>query len=194
MKKYFLAPLFLAAFVMPLQAQTEVNEKKNLPNTFNKIWNKTKTGVKKTGRNVGEFLGFDTDQEEDLVEIDGVEYMPLYTHNLFYADSTRMLRLCERDLLRRYPTAKILHTAIPQTTWTETALKKGSKIVAYRRHAYCYVLASDGNDGYINARYSFQCERKPGKKWVVESGQWPKFERADAIPNVHYQQLNKTNE
>lgn len=175
----------------PVFAQTEVKEGNNLHNTVSKFWNKAKHGVKKTGRKVGDFLGVGNEQDLDLVEVDGVEYMPIYTENIFYADSTAMLLTCQRDLLSKYPSAKILHSVIPQSTWSESELHDGGKVVGYRRRAYCYVLATDGKDGYINARYLFMAEKEAGNDWKTVDGSWAKCERVDMIPESAYTELKK---
>jgi hypothetical protein len=102
-----------------------------------------------------------------------------------------MYKACRDDFAKRYDATTIVSVAIPQEDWLETAILEKKKVVMYKREALCYVLGKDGKDGYINARYSFIQYRKPGKKWLASASHWPKFERADAIPNVHYNRLKK---
>ncbi|CCY02961.1 putative uncharacterized protein [Prevotella sp. CAG:924] len=191
MKTSILIACMAMMVTTPTFAQTEVREGNNLPNAMTKLWNKAKNGVKKTGRKVGGFLGVGNEQDMDLIDIDGVEYMPIYTKNLFYSDSTQMILTCQHDLLSKYPSAKILNAVIPQATWDESELHDSGKVVGYRRRAYCYVLATDGNDGYINARYLFMSEKKGGHDWTQVKDEWAKCERVDIIPASAYTQLKE---
>lgn len=171
------------------QAQSVDNEKNTLPKKVEKLWDKTKSGVKRTGRSVGEFLGFDVNGNEDLMNIDGVDYMPIYTHHLMDGDGSHFLAPCIADVRRRYPEAKVLHAVIPQKKWIETSIRKSGKITGYKRTLYCFILASDGSEGYINAKYSYTQERNAGQKWMSNSSLAPKMERTDVIPTAHYQKI-----
>ena len=55
----------------------------------------------------------------------------------------------------------------------------------------CYVLAKDGDDGYINARFSFTRVKQPGSSYKHAAGGWPKWERTDVIPMEDYVQMSK---
>ncbi|MDT3387177.1 MAG: hypothetical protein LIR46_05360 [Bacteroidota bacterium] len=189
MKTRILTVLMLLAMVAPLSAQVYKEVDKSPKERLQDFLDETATGINKAGKTIGDFLGINAEGTGDEVKIDGVKYMRIYTSNLFYADSTDMLTLCRKDFAQRYPQAEIVSVVIPQRSWNQTALKEGSKITAYKRMALCYVLAKDGKDGYINARYSFRQLRNPGKRWTTPEGYWPRFDRADAIPNVHYEQL-----
>lgn len=175
----------------PLQAQVYKDVDKTPKERLNDFLGETEKGMRKAGKTISNFLGIESKSSADDIEIDGVKYMPLHTVNLFYADSTGMIARCKADFKRRYSAATVVAVAIPQETWTETVIKENKKITTYKRTAYCYVLAKDGTDGYINARYVFKELRKPGSPWVKPEESWPGFERADAIPNVHFKQLNK---
>lgn len=183
--------MLLLALGQPLQAQVYKDVDKSPKERLDDFLGETEEGMKKAGKTISDFLGIKSKSGDDEVEIDGVKYMRLYTVNLFYADSTGMTDLCRTDFARRYPRATVVSVAIPQEGWTETAVKENKRIAAYRRTAYCYVLGRDGADGYINARYVFRQQRRPGNPWVASTGSWPRFERADAIPNVHFSKLNK---
>ncbi len=191
MKKIISSALLLLAMGMPLQAQVYKDVDKTPKERLDDFLGETEQGMKKAGKTIGDFLGINSKTETDEVEVDGVRYMPLHTVNVFYADSTGMIERCRTDFARRYPRATILSVAIPQETWTETVVKENKRITAYKRTAYCYVLGRDGADGYINARYVFRQQRKPGNRWVSPASSWPGFERADAIPNIHFSKLNK---
>ena len=183
--------LWLLAVTLPMNAQVYKETDKSVKTRITELYGHARNGVQKAGKDISDFLGFESRKDSDLVEIDGVKYMPLYTRNLFYADSTGMLAECRKAFKARYPKARILSVAIPQKSWIETAVKDDDRIVAYKRLAYCFVLAADGSDGYINAKYSFKGMREPGQEWVMPKEYWPHFEKADAIPNIHYKELKE---
>lgn len=187
-KKMMMA-LLLVALVAPAQAQVYKDIDTPPKKRLNTLLKDLEKGVKKTSKSVADWLGIDTKADDTLVEIDGVKYMPIYTTNLFAGNATEMEDACKADFAERYANATIISVVIPQEGWTEATLKEKKHITMYTRTAYCYVLAKDGDDGYINARYSFKQLRKPGQKWVAPIENWPKLERADAIPNKHYEQL-----
>ncbi len=184
--------LFLSAFVLPTQAQTtdtDSTSKSTPKERFNSFWGSTKKGFKKTGQVIGDFLGVESSKDSDLVEIDGVKYMPLYTTNIFKDDGSEMLNASSADALSRYPQAMVVSVAIPQEEWLETAVTKKKKVAYYQRQAYCYVLLKDADDGYINVRYTYIMQRQAGQSWEKTADYWPMMERADIIPNAHYNLL-----
>ncbi len=191
MKKMLGMVVVLLATATAMNAQVYKETDKSVKTRVNTLWKQAKKGVKSAEKDVSDFLGIEKKKDSDDITIDGVKYMPLYTKNLFYADSTGMLERCRQDFSRRYPSAKIISVAIPQKTWIEAAKTSGSKVKAYKRTAYCYVLAKDGADGYINVRYLFQSMREPGRPWVYPEEYWPYMDRADAIPNAHYQEMRE---
>ena len=191
MKRQLTVLLLALILAIPANAQVYKDIKQTPKERLNTLFRDIKRGIRKTGDSLNELLGGDSDSDKTLVEVDGVSYMPVYTTNRFAADSTGMYVACRADFARRYSHATVISTVIPQETWDETVMKDNKKVVMYRRRAWCYVLAKDGEDGYINARYAFVQLRKPGQKWLAPEGYWPKFERADAIPNAHYKKLKK---
>ncbi len=191
MKKIMMTAFMLGLLAAPMNAQVYKDTEKAPKERLNDLWSDIKKGAKKTGESLSNLLGLDDKSDSTLVEIDGVKYMPIYTKNLFVPDSAGMYRACKADFAKRYDNATVVSVVIPQRNWLETVVTENKKITMYKRTAYCYVLAKDGDDGYINARYSFRQIRKPGKKWVVPEEYWAKFDRADAIPNVHYSKLKK---
>lgn len=191
MKRQLTVLLLALILANPANAQVYKDIKRTPKERLNTLFRDIKRGIRKTGDSLNELLGGDSDSDKTLVEVDGVSYMPVYTTNRFTADSTGMYVACRSDFMRRYSRATVISTVIPQETWDESVMKDNKKIVMYRRRAWCYVLAKDGEDGYINARYAFVQLRKPGQKWLAPEGYWPKFERADAIPNAHYKKLRK---
>ena len=179
----------LLAMAALMQAQGNKGVNKSSKERLNSFLKDLEKGMQKTGESLSDLLGLDNKSDTTLVEIDGVKYMPVYTVDRFHADSVSMYKACREDFAKRYNAATIVSVAIPQEDWLETVVMENKKVAMYKRKAYCYVLGKDGKDGYINARYSFIQYRKPGKKWLASASHWPKFERADVIPNVHYNQL-----
>ena len=181
---------------LPVNAQTNNNAKKEtLVKKVSTFWKKTKKQVTTAGKNIGDAIGVDDlakKNNEDLKEIDGVKFMPIYTTDLFVnnnlSDDEEQIKISKDEFVGKYPDAKIVHCVIPQKEWILTAVKEGSKITGYRRYAYSYLLAKDGTDGYINARFIFMEYRDAGENYV-KSGSWPKWDRTDIIPNNVYSKL-----
>ena len=181
--------LLLMALSMHAQVYKEVD--KTPGERLGTLLKDFEKGMKKTGESLSDLLGLEGKTDSTLIEIDGVRYMPVYTVDRFTADSLSMYEACRKDFAKRYNAATIVSVAIPQEDWLETVVMENKKVAMYKRKAYCYVLGKDGKDGYINARYSFIQYRKPGNRWLSAAGYWPKFERADAIPIMHYKRLKK---
>ena len=198
MKKNLIYLMFLAfgMTALPVNAQTNNNAKKEtLVKKVSTFWKKTKKQVTTAGKNIGDAIGVDDlakKNNEDLKDIDGVKYMPIYTTDIFannnLSDDEELIKISKDEFVGKYPDAKIVHCVIPQKEWILTAVKEGSKITGYRRYAYSYLLAKDGTDGYINARFIFMEYRDAGENYV-KSGSWPKWDRTDIIPNNVYSKL-----
>ena len=62
-------------------------------------------------------------------------------------------------------------------------------MTGYVQTLYCYVLAKDGDDGYVNARFVFQRQKEVGQQYEHVDGRWPLWERTDVIPMATYEQL-----
>ena len=116
--------------------------------------------------------------------------MPIYSVNLYKEDEGQELKqACEKAFKARYPQAVIVANAIPQEGWLTDAVKQNKVVVGYSETLYCYILAKDGTDGYINAKFVFQRYKKVGDSYAPVSGKWGSWERTDAIPNAVYKQL-----
>ena len=184
---------------LPMNAQTNRNkQQESLVKKVTTIWNNAKKQVKQTGKDIGEKIGFDDmaakEQDTDLIEVDGMKYMPIYNFDLFVNSHTtedaELVRLSREAFMKKYPNAEIMYAVVPQQDWLHTALRDGSKVTGYRRRAYCFVVAKDGSDGYLNARFLFSAERVAGGEYV-KSNSWPRWERTDVIPSHVYPKLIK---
>jgi len=83
----------------------------------------------------------------------------------------------------------VLSVTIPQEGWVSKAVKDGGKVIGYLQYMYCYVLAQDGDDGYINARFSFQRYKDVGKDYGSVNGRWPRWDRTDVLTRSVYDEL-----
>ena len=189
----------LLTMALPMNAQTNKNkQQESLVKKGTTIWNNAKKQVKQTGKDIGEKIGFDDmaakEQDTDLIEVDGMKYMPIYNFDLFVNSHTtedaELVRLSREAFMKKYPNAEIMYAVVPQQDWLHTALRDGSKVTGYRRRAYCFVVAKDGSDGYLNARFLFSAERVAGGEYV-KSNSWPRWERTDVIPSHVYPKLIK---
>ena len=189
----------LLTMALPMNAQTNKNkQQESLVKKVTTIWNNAKKQVKQTGKDIGEKIGFDDmaakEQDTDLIEVDGMKYMPIYNFDLFVNSHTtedaELVRLSREAFMKKYPNAEIMYAVVPQQDWLHTALRDGSKVTGYRRRAYCFVVAKDGSDGDLNARFLFSAERVAGGEYV-KSNSWPRWERTDVIPSHVYPKLIK---
>ena len=201
MKKYnsVLVAVALLTMALPMNAQKKGNQQQeSLVKKVSKIWDNAKKQVKQTGKDIGEKIGFDDmaskEQDADLIEVDGIKYMPIYNFDLFMnnhaTEDTELVRLSRQAFMKKYPNAEIMYAVVPQQDWLNTTLRDGSKVTGYRRRAYCFVVAKDGSDGYLNARFLFSADRQAGGVYV-KNNTWPRWERTDVIPSDVYPKLIK---
>ena len=175
---------------IPASGQTgKAAKKKTLKENVNGIWNQMKSDATDASQKVKGALGFE-DSHVDEIKIDGTYYMPIYSVNLYKKDGGQDLKqTCEEAFKARYPQAVVVARAIPQEDWLTESVKQNKVVVGYSETLYCYILAKDGTDGYINAKFVFQRYKKVGGSYAPLSGKWPSWERTDAIPNTAYKQL-----
>lgn len=187
----------LLATGMPANAQTEnTQQTETFGERFTRLAKKTVKEMEKAGHSLGDAIGFDDrvnpEEDADSVKIGGTYYMPLYTVNLYKGTDARVYTdQCRSMFQMKYPEAKIQTVVLPQKEWVATTVKRGNKVVQYLQTMYCYVLAKDGEDGYINARFSFTRVKQPGSSYKHAVGGWPKWERTDVIPMEDYVQMSK---
>lgn len=175
---------------IPVSGQTgKAAKKKTLKENVDGIWNQMKSDATDASQKVKGALGFE-DCHVDEIKIDGTYYMPIYSVNLYKKDGGQDLKqACEEAFKARYPQAVVVARAIPQEDWLTESVKQNKVVVGYSETLYCYILAKDGTDGYINAKFVFQRYKKVGGSYAPLSGKWPSWERTDAIPNTAYKQL-----
>lgn len=199
MKRRIISIVALALLMtgLPAAAQTEnTQQQETFGERFTRLAKKTVKEMEKAGHSLGDAIGFDDrvnpGEGGDSVKIGGSWYMPLYTVNLYKGSDARIYTdECRKLFKAKYPEVEILSVVLPQKEWVSSTLKRNSKVVAYTQEMFCYVLAKDGDEGYINARFSFTRTKTPGSTYKHASGGWPKWERTDVIPMADYQQMKK---
>ena len=70
---------------------------------------------------------------------------------------------------------------------------KRNFVVSYKQTLYCYVLAKDGAEGYINQRYVFVRSRKPGEEFVNDTQCWAKLQGTDVMTGKVFDKLTSKN-
>ena len=184
--------MLLGALLMtaPTYAQIGSNNDYN-PNTDSRnvtdkatnLWDKTKDAVSNTTKKVKERLGLDDEETARL----RVQYMPIYKVNKYTErGSEYMVEKSREAFYKRYPNSTILSAVIPQEKWERVGVHRNGDVVGYLETIYCYVLAMDGNDGYLNAEYKFQRYKKVGETFKRVQGKWPEFSRVDSFSSDVY--------
>ncbi len=165
-------------------------EDNSVSGAVTKIWNNTKKKVRNSTRRVKEEFNIN-DAAADLREIDGHKYMLLYKTDAFKGEDAQELKdRCLQEFKDRYPEVTVLNCVIPQDEWIDTTSRSATgKVTKYVKTIFCYILAKDGNDGYINARFSYRQLKKVGGKWKNDKSNWPNWERTDVMTPDVYKQL-----
>ena len=197
MKRLFLAMLAgMLIAALPTTAQTEKNrqdQKENFGQRFVRLGKKAVKEMEKAANGLGDAIGFEdrvNAQTSDSVKVDGSWYMPLYTVNLYKGGDLDLYRdACRQAFVAKYPSVKVVSVVVPQQEWLSDTYKKNNKVTGYVQTLYCYVLAKDGDDGYVNARFVFQRQKEVGRQYEHVDGRWPLWERTDVIPMATYEQL-----
>ena len=183
----------IAMTVLPMIAMAQENaENKKLNATFgeevSRIWDNTNRFVKKTGTAIGDEFSFRGGE----LKVNGTYYMPLYDTNLYNGkDAVTIRDTCRQMFNNRYPQALIQTCVIPQQDWISEEVKKDGSVVGYIQTMLCHVIAKDGEEGYVNARFVFQTYRQVGHQLEIISEKWPLWERTDVIPTKDYKKLLK---
>lgn len=160
---------------------------------FKSIFNDGKKSVQDTGKEIKDRLGIeekDNVYKDRDIKIGREYYMPLYKVSLYKDSDSRALREdCEQVFRARYPEATIVSSALPQTDWLVENVKQNGNIIGYREIMYCFVLGKDGDDAYINLKFTFQRYKEVGKSYQNIASKWPELTRVDVIPMKAYEKL-----
>lgn len=180
--------LFALVSLLPLGAQTTNSSHKSLGQRITGLWHKTTKSVANAGKELDSAIGIT--EAEDVVRVGGNYYMPLYSVNLYEGkDAQTMWNACKELFCKKYPKVTVQSVALPQTGWLSSAMEKNGQIVGYMQTMLCYIVARDGSDGYINARFSFRRYKDVGEDYSPMKDNWPKWERTDVLTNKVYKKL-----
>jgi hypothetical protein len=176
-----------------ISAQTSTSNKtESLGSKISRILNRARKSANKAGKQVGYTLDADghLNKENDLIKVSGLYYMPLYTVNLYQGKEAAEFReIVRKKFMEKYPQTKLQTVVIPQTDWLHEPVEKGDVIIGYLQTMYCYAIAQDGEEGYINAKFTFQRYREVGGEYQPLQEKWPKWERTDVLSDKVYNKL-----
>ena len=193
MKKigYIMVFLLLGA-ATNVSAQSQDKKKEPFEKKVSKFWKKTKKELEQAGHELGDAIGFDDrlSGKSDLLKVNGSFYMPLYSKDLYKGEDALTFRKTSTQLFRKkYPKVNIQSVSIPQKEWVLEAVEKDGELVGYQRTLHCFIIARDGDEGYVNAKFTYQQYKNVGQEFQNVKDWWPKWERTDFMTNSVYEQL-----
>ncbi len=171
-----------------------IQDKKKEPfdKKVSKFLKKTKKELEQAGHELGDAIGFDDriEGKSDLVKVNGSFYMPLYSKDLYKGeDALTYRKACTQLFRKKYPKVNILSVVIPQKEWVLETVEKGGELVGYQRTLHCFIIARDGDEGYVNAKFTNRQYKNVGQEFQNVTGWWPNWERTDFMTNSVYEQL-----
>ncbi|MES4920481.1 teichoic acid biosynthesis protein B [Hoylesella timonensis] len=195
MKKigYIMVFLLLGA-ATNVSAQSQDKKKEPFEKKVSKFWKKTKKELEQAGHELGDAIGFDDrlSGKSDLLKVNGSFYMPLYSKDLYKGEDALTFRKTSTQLFRKkYPKVNIQSVSIPQKEWVLEAVEKDGELVGYQRTLHCFIIARDGDEGYVNAKFTYRQYKNVGQEFQNVKDWWPKWERTDFMTNSVYEQLLK---
>lgn len=191
--RYIVVVLLLGA-ATNVSAQSQDKKKEPFEKKVSKFWKKTKKELEQAGHELGDAIGFDDrlSGKSDLLKVNGSFYMPLYSKDLYKGEDALTFRKTSTQLFRKkYPKVNILSVVIPQKEWVLETVEKDGELVGYQRTLHCFIIARDGDEGYVNAKFTYRQYKNVGQEFQNVKGWWPKWERTDFMTNSVYEQLLK---
>lgn len=188
MKKIFaiLVAALLVGGAAAAQEKTEKKKKGSAVESVSKFFRKMKDGFVSTADAI---LSKD---EAKLKLIDGTYYMPLCGGDQYSAaDGDGYRKMCRKQFVAKYPDVQIVSCAIPQDDWDRQTIEEDGKVTGYVNTLNCYILAKDGSDGYINAKFVFVRTKEVGKAYQNDKANWGRWVRTDIMNNEVYAELLK---
>ncbi len=189
----FLAFLLLGA-TSNMSAQQPNKKKKTFEEKVSKFVKQTKKELEQAGHELGDAIGFDDRlySKSDLLRVNGSYYMPLYSKDLYKGeDALTYRKACTQQFRKKYSKVSIQSVTIPQKEWVLETVEKGGELVGYQRTLHCFIIARDGDEGYVNAKFTYRQYKNVGQEFQNVKGWWPKWERIDFMTNSVYEQLLK---
>ena len=193
MKKIgYIVLILLLGAVTNVSAQSQDTKKEPFDKKVSKFWKKTKKELEQAGHELGDAIGFNDriDGKSDLLKVNGSFYMPLYNTDLYKGeDALTYRKTCTQLFRKKYPKVSIQSVAIPQKEWVLETVEKDGELVGYQRTLHCFIIARDGDEGYVNAKFTYRQYKNVGQEFQNVKGWCPKWERTDFMTNSVYEQL-----
>ena len=193
MKKIgYIVLVLLLGSVTNVSAQSQDKKKEPFDKKVSKFLKKTKKELEQAGHELGDAIGFNDriDGKSDLLKVNGSYYMPLYSTDLYKGeDALTYRKACTQLFRKKYPKVSIQSVAIPQKEWVLESVEKDGELVGYQRTLHCFIIARDGDEGYVNAKFTYRQYKNVGQEFQNVKGWWPKWERTDFMTNSVYEQL-----
>ncbi len=189
MKKILLA---MVALFVAVSSNAQMTDKPSGKGTFRQrvtnFWNNTKESV----GDVVDKMSNDMDPN-GLRRIKGKYYMHIYDEDLYAgSDANELKSLCRREFEAKYPGVTIVSVAIPMTEWFNATLEDNGKAVGFAQDLTCYILGKDGEDGYVNAKFVFERQKRVGQDYEKVDVKWPLWVSTDVLTPEIYQRLTKS--
>ncbi|MBS5614494.1 MAG: teichoic acid biosynthesis protein B, partial [Prevotella buccalis] len=182
----------LLGSVTNVSALSQDKKKEPFDKKVSKFLKKTKKELEQAGHELGDAIGFNDriDGKSDLLKVNGSYYMPLYSKDLYKGeDALTYRKTCTQQFRKKYPKVSIQSVAIPQKEWVLETVEKDGELVGYQRTLHCFIIARDGDEGYVNAKFTFRQYKNVGQEFQNVKGWCPKWERTDFMTNSVYEQL-----
>lgn len=182
--------MWVVALSVEAQSPATSSQNASFGKKVSKFWKNTKKGVRKASGEIGGKLGIQP-KHLDEYKVHGTYYMMLYRTNLYKGeDGDQLCKTCIEQFQAKYPNAEIESCVCPQQEWLSEEVVQET-VVGYLQTMFCYIVARDGTDGYINAKFCFGRYKDVGKAVSPLIDMWPKWERTDVIPINDYRKLCK---
>lgn len=183
MKKTLMMSMMVVFFCTSAMAQMTKKDTGNGPlkERVTNFWNKTKKSLDEVASKVSEDLA---SESSGLRRIKGKYYMNIYDTHLYKGDdSDELVQLCRSEFAAKYPDVVIRSCVIPQTEWQTETVETNGEVTGYAQTLFCYILGKDGNEGYINAKFVFERQKKVGERYINTKVKWPLWVRTDVLTN-----------
>ena len=176
-----------AAFTANAQMTDKPSGKGSFTERVTNLWNNTKEKVEGVVDQVRE--GIDPN---GLRRIKGKYYMCIYDTDMYGgSDASELKSLCRQEFSAKYPGVKIVSVVIPSSEWTTASLERNGETTGFVQDISCYVLAKDGSDGYVNAKFMFERQKNVGEEYEKIDVKWPLWVRTDVLTPEIYERLKK---
>lgn len=183
--------MLLLALLTVCGASAQITEKPtgkgSLKERVSNFWSQSKKAMDGVVTKVQDNL---ESENAGLHRVNGKYYMHLYDTNLYKgADGAELRALCRSEFEEKYPAMTIKSVVIPQVEWETTTVEVEGQVEGYAQTLFCYIIAKDGNEGYVNAKFVFERRKKVGEPTMANSAKWPLWIRTDVLTNTVYERL-----